>query len=917
MDCKNCGKEIQINQKFCTFCGVEAILAPNTFSTPSFEIYIEELRAIRFSLSRIYQHTESDDKLALSIIEDLESREKEVIVGLNHSLDNVGSVETPGRVNYLRQVIEFSDNLTSHTEDLIRRLNIVQEVRTPDPNGAYRLSGGRFLTSIFSGNLLAAMLALGVLLVAVSSLVLLVTLWGDFPWVLKQFFLLVQMVAFVAVGHLVKERMGLLYSGLALITVGALWALLNSGTFAYEFVVPYGNFKVPGIGLPLDLPPYGWLIIFFPPAVIWGILAVRYKGHVLTNGCALFFICSSGMIFPSIGFEWNWGLASAALASAVVTYLSGRLGNLGMEEPGRYLFWSSQGVLLILLFVALQVWSEDRQSLYPMAIIFTSGSLISCGALLNRGKYGYSTYAYSVLILLGVAIIVAVLEWGIIPDNWFGLVPVSLSTVYALGSLKYLRKIRQVSVYLLLDEEEVWTRVLMVSVVSAALFGCLWPDFYQLSKSTTLIFSAFPLWIVLRKANFWEFTSIAGVPLGCGGLLFLDLGADLWEWTLIFGAWLTFGASLLSGLLAYGIARVSIKDAMPFLGISVLFSVASVIMAGWDDWGNWEGLVIAATFGLVTLAIGHRYSNKVVATVSVFWISVAGGFGMGMIGFYKGERAIGWAVESLVLLWTSVLVGKSKTMVEEGRNLLWTNVLRFSSMRLSWFALAYVALAAVLGLFDPDILGEPGLTVGAVTLSIVGLSYVGVSLLERRPSFGYGGVGLLLVGWMLQAADWEIGQAQFYAIPAGIYLLGVGYVERRRNAQTNSEPAAYYSEQAEIDKDISISPLLEAMAVLLMGASVLIQSITTQGHEWVYAVLMGVEGVGMIVWGAAIRSKVLLIGGLLLFFVDVIYQTTSLLSSFGGAIVGIVLGITLLVLVIMAERFRERIIHVSARWFQG
>ena len=915
MYCKNCGKEIQINQRFCTLCGVEAIPDPDTPSIPSFETYIEELRAIRFSLGRIDQYTESDDKLALSISEDLKLQEQEVILGLNHSLDSIGSGETPGRLNYLRQVIESSDKLGDRSEDLVRRLDIVQEVQSPVASGTFRPPGGRFLTSFFSGNLLAALLALGVLLVVASSLVLLVTLWDDSPWFLKQLFLLVQMLAFVAVGHLVKERMCLLYSGLALITVGALWALLNSGTFVYEFVVPDGNFKVPGLGLPLDLPPYGWLIIFSPTAVIWGILAVRYKGHVLTNGCALFFICSSGMIFPSIGLGWNWGLASASLASAVVTYLSSRLDNLGMEEPGRYLFWSSQVVLLILFFVAVQVWGEDRQSLYPMAIICASGSLMSCGVLLNRGTDGYSIYAYNVLILLGVAITVAVLEWGIIPDNWFGLVPVSLSIMYSIGSLWYLGRIRQISIYLLLGEEEVWAEALMVSAVSAAIFGCLWPDFYQLSKSTTLDFSALPLWIVLRKAKYWEFTSIAGVLLASGGLLFLDLGADLWEWTLIFGAWLAFGVSLLSGAFTFGIVRFSKRDAMPFLGISVLLSVASVIMAGWDDWANWEGLVMAATFGLMTLAIGHRYSNRVVATASVFWFSVAGGFGMGMVGFYKGERAIGWAVESLILLWTSVLVGKSKVVSREGKNLLWTNVLRFSSMRLSWFALAYVALAAVLGLFKPDILGEPELTVGAVTFSLVGLSYVGVSLLERKPGFGYGGVCLLLIGWILQAADWELGQAQFYAIPAGIYLLGVGYVERRRNVQKSSEMGGYYSQQSEVDRGIPISPLLEAMAVLVMGVSVLIQSIT-QEPEWVYAVLMGVEGVGMIVWGSAIRSRVLLIGGLLLFFVDVIYQITSLLSSFGGAIVGVVLGIILLVVVIMVERFRERIVRVSSRWFQ-
>ena len=161
---------------------------------------------------------------------------------------------------------------------------------------------------------MAALLGLGVLLIAVSSLVMLVTLWSDFGWLIKQAFLLAQLAAFVGVGHVVKQRMGLHYSGLALISVGAFWALFSSGTAAFEFIEPKGDVIVPGIGLPLDLPSLGWLIITVPAAIVWAGLAFKYKGHVLTNGSAILALGGLGFLIPSFGLEWHWGLGAVAIA---------------------------------------------------------------------------------------------------------------------------------------------------------------------------------------------------------------------------------------------------------------------------------------------------------------------------------------------------------------------------------------------------------------------------------------------------------------------------------------------------------------------------------------------------------------------------------------------------------------------------
>ena len=101
-----------------------------------------------------------------------------------------------------------------------------------------------------------------------------------------------------------------------------------------------------------------------------------------------------------------------------------------------------------------------------------------------------------------------------------------------------------------------------------------------------------------------------------------------------------------------------------------------------------------------------------------------------------------------------------------------------------------------------------------------------------------------------------------------------------------------------VRKNNSVAPFV--------GGSAFIQSVT-QEPEWVYALLLGIEGVLIVIWGSVSRSRILFVGGVLIFAIDVIYQVTSLLSHLGGAMVGVIFGSLIIVLVVLAERFRGKL----------
>ena len=94
---------------------------------------------------------------------------------------------------------------------------------------------------------------------------------------------------------------------------------------------------------------------------------------------------------------------------------------------------------------------------------------------------------------------------------------------------------------------------------------------------------------------------------------------------------------------------------------------------------------------------------------------------------------------------------------------------------------------------------------------------------------------------------------QAYAIPVGLYLLGIAFFERRRSRGT-------------------LPVFIEIAAVLLLVGSSFLQSVIDE-PGWAYALLLGVESILLVLWGVVNRTKVSFIGGIVAFVVNVLYQT--------------------------------------------
>ena len=894
MECVNCGKDYQAIQKFCTSCGSSVQVDSDRIGSHSPEGLLEELRSISFSIRTLASFVRSGDTVAIDITERLRFRRESLLKKFNEVASEAYVSTTPIHLSYLENVLRASGlsdlEIDSYISQELEPVSQSKDQKTLEHRGGYSISN----------NLLPALLLLGVLLLAASSLVLLVTLWSDFSWIVKQIILLVQMVSFIAAGHFMKYKQKLHYSGLALVTLGAVWGLFNAGAIAYEFIGTRGEIIVPGIALAIDLPAHGWILISSVSFFIWIVLSSFYKGHVLINGTAIFFVASMGLLPSVLGTTWHWGLGSAALASSLVTFFSTmslRFG-IGIGKAGDYLFWTSQIILPVTFFVFLQEWTDDRISLYCSSIIFIAAALTSVVVVKLKPSGEFAFYRYGCVTSFVLALGSFVFESGLVQGEWFGV----FIALTALGCAVLM---------ILVSRRELvssdWSITLGYCTLALSVIASLWPEFSQFSKGATLLLAGGSLWVSAFELSNKKLLLFTGMPIAIGGLLLIDLlleGQNLDNYEL---AWSVFGIALAGQLGSFVGLRVAEKFFLPLLSASVAFSLAAVTISGWGDWANWEGLFMCITFFCICVFLIRIRQQKIIGVAVLFWLTAAGGFAMGMMGLSFVERSVGWAIESLLLMWLNQSIAHIGVLRKLFSNRFWNGLIEQASLRLSWFALGYVILVLVGGSFDSDTFGNSNISMLAITFSIVGVSYVGTSIMKKSHTLAYVGFVLLLFGWIVQAIDWRIGQAQIYAIPVGLYLFGVAHWERLKLSPQKYQDA-YFIDQTSTENENGVmwSPFVEVLALLLVGGSAFIQSVT-QKPEWVYALLLGIEGVLILIWGSVSRSRILFVGGVLIFAINVIYQLTSLLSHLGGAMVGVIFGSLIIVLVVLAERFRGKL----------
>jgi len=412
-----------------------------------------------------------------------------------------------------------------------------------------------------------------------------------------------------------------------------------------------------------------------------------------------------------------------------------------------------------------------------------------------------------------------------------------------------------------------------ICAVSLAVFRA-WAWLYPLLLTAHLAFASFLTLPAL------------GLSLPWIGILFLPASAVMM---------LLLGVAT-RGVRGNGFRALLAPWAIPFAVFGLLDTGTSIGLAAGADWA---GLAVSASYAVLTAAAAHATGIRILPYACTAFITGTTIFASRMFELGWGDVAVVWAAQGFLMWWGGQAAGALSRLgrVKAGaqaRLQIWQAPLRNAGLRLSWFALAFVVAMAFLGLIVPDRFGASQVHETTTVLGILGLLYLGMAFVARRAWFGYLAVALLLASWTIQLIDLEIPFAQAYAIPAGLYLLGIAFFERRRSPGR-------------------LPTFIEGAAVLILVVSSFWQSVA-EDPAWPYAILLGAEGLLLVLWGAANHARLPFMAGIAAFAIDVLYQTTGLLSNLQGQLIGLIVGLLIVVLIAGIEWRRRQLIQLGREW---
>ena len=230
---------------------------------------------------------------------------------------------------------------------------------------------------------------------------------------------------------------------------------------------------------------------------------------------------------------------------------------------------------------------------------------------------------------------------------------------------------------------------------------------------------------------------------------------------------------------------------------------------------------------------------------------------------------------------------------------IWEVPLQRSGMIISSLALALVpflgldivgwSVRAFFGLSFRELVDTDTVYMVVWVLSLIGLLYAAASAVFRRWRFGYLAGAMLLASWFLYAYYiniWEnLRHVQWYAIPVGIYLLGIGFLEWERGNR-------------------HLARWLDYIAMLLLMGSLFWQTLV---FGWWYALLLGSEGFVAFWWGSARRLRRFFYAGMAGVILATLGQLLNALQEVNQWITFGLIGLILVVLAIIVERKLEAI----------
>ena len=465
-----------------------------------------------------------------------------------------------------------------------------------------------------------------------------------------------------------------------------------------------------------------------------------------------------------------------------------------------------------------------------------------------------------------------------------------------------------------------WALPLYALGLSLATAAPLFTDTHpEITALNFILLAAFYGWAVYRfRLRFWLVMAL--LSLHYGWVFYLDAFR---YWQASEEAWLRFLPLTILMTVAGLLVEKRFNEGAPldekkwFFGWSrpfYLFLLFDLFLAqlgslGGTFAGMWISLVHAlmiAVLASIWISKSASYISLILGVIALFEWRAAGNLSMTSLpmhlaGLALGYGALGFGYTLLGGRWTpqGQNASEPKTTWASGWHSIWEIPLQRSGMWLSFLALGLApilgidilgwSVRALFGLSFRDFVETDTVYMLIWVFSLIGLLYAAASAVYRRLRLGYLAGAMLLAGWFLYAYYiniWDnLSDVQWYALPAGIYLLAIGFLEWERG---NRDLARW----------------LDYIAMLLLMGSLFWQ---TLAFGWLYASLLGIEGFAAFWWGSARRLRRFFYAGMAGVILATLGQLLNALQEVNQWITFGLIGLILVILAIIVERKLEAI----------
>jgi len=365
-------------------------------------------------------------------------------------------------------------------------------------------------------------------------------------------------------------------------------------------------------------------------------------------------------------------------------------------------------------------------------------------------------------------------------------------------------------------------------------------------------------------------------------------------------AWTWAGMLVAAVLLATSHLCARLDPANPFVrpcrvlcgyvgtGLGIVAVLANLVIAfdAGRDARDWAQLAIYGAIGIAAMWLALRQDRTALTYVSYGALTLALIFGVRAVG---GD-SIATVVSLIVFAWA--VAGASLALPRSGR---------WPRHRLAWIdsALGIGGLAVILAIYENDTgdLDSRAWQILVVSLvSLAGLLTVD-AVVRRDRARGVASSGIAMLALLLQVAVDEPASIQAYTIPLGLYLLALGFVQRRHPGSRD---------------------LLLGMGSAALLVPALLDAVVDERFSSL--LLAGGEALALFLGGLALRLRVPIAAGMAAITLIALRMMVDAVTALPSWITLLTVGLVLLgggtLLLIWKDAFRSRLERVRRTWHE-